>query len=171
MPRVRTSAARLRPGAAEWERRAATPASCSEGHLQQGARGRRRRASRSLAPSGEYLDASLELRTSSGRRSEERRTHEIELERRSVRRVRSARRGALGRGARGGDPHGRRDNRGAEAERQARVASARELAAAAVANVDNDQQLSVLLAIEAVERTRSVDGSVLREAEEALHRR
>ncbi len=46
----------------------------------------------------------------------------------------------------------------------------RELAAAAVANLETDQQLSVLLAIEAVERTRSVDGSVLREAEEALHR-
>ena len=39
-----------------------------------------------------------------------------------------------------------------------------------VANLENDQQLSVLLAIEAVEQTRSVDGVVLREAEEALHR-
>ena len=53
---------------------------------------------------------------------------------------------------------------------EARVASARELAAASVANLENDQQLSVLLAMEAVRRTRSVDGSVLREAEEALHR-
>jgi DNA-binding SARP family transcriptional activator/WD40 repeat protein len=51
----------------------------------------------------------------------------------------------------------------------ARVARARELAAAAVANVDVDPERSVLLAIEAVEETRSVDGSVLPEAEGALH--
>ena len=56
------------------------------------------------------------------------------------------------------------------AETEARVASARELAAAALANLENDQQLSVLLAMEAVNKTRSVDGTVLREAEEALHR-
>jgi WD40 repeat protein len=55
------------------------------------------------------------------------------------------------------------------AEAEATIASARELAAAAVANIESDQQLSILLAIEAVELTRSVDGSVLREAEEALH--
>ena len=39
-----------------------------------------------------------------------------------------------------------------------------------MANLETDQQLSVLLAIEAVQRTRSTDGSVLRESEEALHR-
>ena len=53
--------------------------------------------------------------------------------------------------------------------RQARVAFARELAAAAVANLDVDPERSILLALEAVDQTRSVDGDVLREAEEALH--
>jgi WD40 repeat protein/DNA-binding SARP family transcriptional activator len=56
------------------------------------------------------------------------------------------------------------------AEREARIAAARELAAAAAANLQVDPELSVLLAAEAVARTRSVDGSVLPEAEEALHR-
>src|SRR5215207_65555 len=56
------------------------------------------------------------------------------------------------------------------AEREARVAAARELAAASVANLEADPERSILLALEAVDRTRSVDGSVLPEAEEALHR-
>lgn len=56
------------------------------------------------------------------------------------------------------------------AETQARVATARELAAAAVANLGADAELSTLLALEAVQHTRSHDGTVLPEAEEALHR-
>ncbi len=55
------------------------------------------------------------------------------------------------------------------AEQEARVATVRELAAASVANLDADPERSILLALEAVDRTRSVDGSVLPEAEEALH--
>ncbi len=51
----------------------------------------------------------------------------------------------------------------------ARNATARELAASSVANRDTDPELSILLAMEAIDTTRSVDGSVLREAEEALH--
>jgi WD40 repeat protein/DNA-binding SARP family transcriptional activator len=56
------------------------------------------------------------------------------------------------------------------AQHQSRVASGRELAAAANANVEVDPERSILLALEAVESTRSTDGSVLPEAEEALHR-
>jgi WD40 repeat protein len=56
------------------------------------------------------------------------------------------------------------------AERQARVASARELAAAAVANLDVDSERSILLALEAVEVTWEADRTVVPEAEEALHR-
>jgi WD40 repeat protein/DNA-binding SARP family transcriptional activator len=55
------------------------------------------------------------------------------------------------------------------AEEEARTATARELAAAAVANLDVDPERSILLALEAVETTREADGAVLREAEEALH--
>jgi serine/threonine protein kinase len=57
-----------------------------------------------------------------------------------------------------------------DAERERRAAVARELASAAVANLDVDAERSILLALEAVERTPSGDGSVLPEAEEALHR-
>jgi WD40 repeat protein len=57
-----------------------------------------------------------------------------------------------------------------EAERERRVATARELAAAADANLDDDPERSVLLALAAIDQTRSSDGIVLPEAEEALHR-
>jgi WD40 repeat protein/DNA-binding SARP family transcriptional activator/class 3 adenylate cyclase/tRNA A-37 threonylcarbamoyl transferase component Bud32 len=56
------------------------------------------------------------------------------------------------------------------ADQQRRFAQSRELAAAAVANLDIDPERSILLAMEAVRATRSADGSVLPEAEEALHR-
>jgi WD40 repeat protein/DNA-binding SARP family transcriptional activator len=57
-----------------------------------------------------------------------------------------------------------------QARRAGRVATARELVAAATANVELDPERSILLALEAVEHSRSDDGSVLPEAEEALHR-
>jgi len=57
-----------------------------------------------------------------------------------------------------------------EAEQERRVATARDLAAAATLNLDADPERSILLALEAVELTRSSDGSVLPEAEQALHR-
>jgi WD40 repeat protein len=56
------------------------------------------------------------------------------------------------------------------AERDSRIATARELAAAAVASLDHDSERSVLLAMQAVKTTRTADGTVLPEAEEALHR-
>jgi WD40 repeat protein/serine/threonine protein kinase/DNA-binding winged helix-turn-helix (wHTH) protein len=58
----------------------------------------------------------------------------------------------------------------ADAEHERRTAVARELASAAVANLDEDAERSVLLALEAVDQTRAADGSVLPEAKEALHR-
>jgi WD40 repeat protein len=60
------------------------------------------------------------------------------------------------------------DQRGqAEAERQ--IATARELAAAANANLDDDPERSILLALAAIDATRDHGGTVLREAVEALH--
>jgi WD40 repeat protein/DNA-binding SARP family transcriptional activator len=57
------------------------------------------------------------------------------------------------------------------ARREGRVAMARELAAAANANVEVDPERSILLALEAVRRSGGADAaSVLPEAEEALHR-
>jgi len=51
-----------------------------------------------------------------------------------------------------------------------RVATARELAAAALNNMDVDPELSILLALEAVDETFETENTVLKEAEEALHR-
>jgi WD40 repeat protein len=61
-------------------------------------------------------------------------------------------------------------NQQGRAEREGQVAVARGLAAAAVANLEEDPERSILLALEAVNATRSQDGMVLPEAEEALHR-
>jgi hypothetical protein len=55
------------------------------------------------------------------------------------------------------------------AHREVRVAEARALAAASVANLDADPGRSLQLALEAVGATRE-DGIVLPEAEEAVHR-
>jgi WD40 repeat protein len=117
-----------------------------------------------------YLKASIEHRDRARRKEKERRDHEAALERRSVRRLRGLVAVFAVAALVAGSLTIVATNQGGRAEREARIASARELAAAAVANIENDQQLSVLLAIEAVERTRSEDGTVLREAEEALHR-
>jgi WD40 repeat protein/class 3 adenylate cyclase len=118
----------------------------------------------------EYLEAS---RVESDRRNadeEARRAHEQELERRSFRRLRAlvAVLGAAALVAAGLTLFAT-SQRG-RAQIQERTAVARELAAASVANLDVDPERSVLLALEAIERTRSVDGTVLPEAEEALHR-
>ena len=57
-----------------------------------------------------------------------------------------------------------------QAEREATIATARELAAAAVGNLEADPERSVLLALEAVDTTRRNGGDALPEAVEALHR-
>ena len=64
---------------------------------------------------------------------------------------------------------GRAQDEAQRAERQASVASARELASAAVANLDVDPERSILLALEAVDATWETDRTVVPEAEEALH--
>jgi WD40 repeat protein len=56
------------------------------------------------------------------------------------------------------------------AQSQGRIAYARELAAASLSNLGIDPERSVLLALNAISTTRTVDGSVLPEATEALHR-
>ena len=56
-----------------------------------------------------------------------------------------------------------------DARDDARLATARQLAASAQANLDVDPERSILLAIEAAETTRRHDGTVLIEAQQALH--
>ena len=56
------------------------------------------------------------------------------------------------------------------AEREAVQSAARELAFASIANLKIDPERAVLLAMASADRTRSADGTVLPEAEDALHR-
>lgn len=119
---------------------------------------------------GAYLDASRAERDRRQADEEARAAHERDLERRSVRRLRALV-GVLAAAmvvAIALTIFATRES--GRAAREERNASARELAAASVANLDVDPERSILLALEAVELTRSVDGTVLPEAEEALHR-
>jgi WD40 repeat protein/transcriptional regulator with XRE-family HTH domain len=56
------------------------------------------------------------------------------------------------------------------AQNDRRIATARELAAASLNNLDADPERSILLALQSVSTTRAVDGTVLPESLEALHR-
>ena len=56
------------------------------------------------------------------------------------------------------------------AQVERRISYARELSAAAVNSLETDPERSILLALQAVSTTRSTDGIILPEAEEALHR-
>ena len=120
-------------------------------------------------PERSYLKASIDRRERERAEEDERRKRELRTERRSRTRLRalvavlgvaSIVAASLTLVA---------TSQSGRAEREARIAGARELAAAAVSNLDVDPERSILLAIEAVRRTRSVDGTVLPEAEEALH--
>ena len=117
-----------------------------------------------------FLDAGLQQRATERSEEADRHAREVALERRSVARLRGLVAVfavlALVAGALSTVAVGQR--RRAQAE--SRVAAARELASAAVANLDVDPERSVLLAIEAIDVTHDADGTVVREAEEALHR-
>jgi len=63
----------------------------------------------------------------------------------------------------------RAEDAGELAEIQARIATARELASSALANVELDPQLGLLLALRSIDETYLVDGTILPEAENALH--
>jgi len=117
----------------------------------------------------EYVDASLAERDAQRRAEEARRQRETRLRRRSVNRLRGLVAvlviGALVAASLAvvaGD-------RGRQAEREARVATARELAAAAVDSLDVDPARSLNLALQAVDTTYGVDWTALPEATEALH--
>jgi WD40 repeat protein/class 3 adenylate cyclase len=117
-----------------------------------------------------YLEASQRERQRRREEEEARDARERELERRSFRRLRALV-AVLAAAAvvAGGLTIFATTQRG-RAEEERRNATARGLAAASVANLDVDPQRSILLALEAIEATRSADGTVLPEAEEALHR-
>ena len=116
-----------------------------------------------------YLRESVERRDQERAAETARQERERALERRSIRRLRGL--VALGMAAAlvattltvlAVEQRGR-------AEDEARISRARELAVTAIDQLDVDNQRGLLLAIEAVEMTHAVDGTVLREAQEALH--
>ncbi|HKA69804.1 MAG TPA: BTAD domain-containing putative transcriptional regulator [Actinomycetes bacterium] len=114
----------------------------------------------------DFLDASSAREASELRAAQS----QVRRERRTVRRLRWLLAGVAVLGIVAGLLTVVATDQSRRAEGEARIAAARELAAAATANLEVDPELSMLLAVEAVARTRSVDGSVLPEAEEALHR-
>jgi WD40 repeat protein/DNA-binding SARP family transcriptional activator len=117
-----------------------------------------------------YLKASVDQRDRARLEERARRAREAQIERRSVRRLRGLVAVFAVAALVAGSLTIVATNQGGRAEREARVARARELAAAAVANLDADPDLSIILAMEAVRITRSVDGWVSPEAVDALHR-
>jgi WD40 repeat protein/DNA-binding SARP family transcriptional activator/class 3 adenylate cyclase len=128
-------------------------------------------------PERAYLKASVDQRDREREEVELQRERGAQTERRSARRLRGLLVVFAAAALIGGSltlvatNQSKRAGREADrAEREARIATARELAAAATSNLDVDPELSVLLAVQAIKTTRSVDGTVLPEGEEALHR-
>ncbi|HUG46963.1 MAG TPA: BTAD domain-containing putative transcriptional regulator [Candidatus Limnocylindria bacterium] len=117
----------------------------------------------------EYLSASRAEREAAEAAAVARRDRERALERRAVSRLRALLTvfafGTIVAGGLAAFAFGEQ----ARAEQEARRATARELAGAALANLGADPDLAIHLALGAVELTRERDGVVLREAEEALH--
>jgi len=116
-----------------------------------------------------YLKASLDERDREAAAEDQRRLREARLEQRSRTRLRALVAVFAVAALVAGSLTVVAKNQSERATREARIARARELASAAMANLEADPERSIMLAMSAVEETRSVDGTVLREAEEALH--
>jgi WD40 repeat protein/DNA-binding SARP family transcriptional activator/tRNA A-37 threonylcarbamoyl transferase component Bud32 len=161
----------LASAAADWE-----AAGSDESFLLRGARLERIAAwaeTTTVAPSvGEaaYLRASVERRDEERATEAARREHERALERRSIRRLHGVVAAVTAAALVASVLTAVAVDQRGQARREARLATARELAAAAIANLEIDPERSILLAMEAVKTTRSSDRTVLAEAEEALHR-
>jgi WD40 repeat protein len=117
----------------------------------------------------EYIEASLRDRRLERAAEEARQTRERALERRSVNRLRAivavlsvaaVVASALTIVA---------SNQRRRADEQAQIATARQLAANAVANLEKDPELGILLALRAVDMARPGGGPALWEAEDVLH--
>jgi WD40 repeat protein/DNA-binding SARP family transcriptional activator/class 3 adenylate cyclase len=117
-----------------------------------------------------YLKASVDQRDREREEEQRRRDREARVERRSARRLRGLVAVFAVAALIAGSLTVIATQQSTRAERAARIAKARELATAAMANLEADPELGVLLASEAVRTTRSADGTVVADAEEALHR-
>ena len=116
-----------------------------------------------------YLQASVRQRDEESAAEGSRLAKERVLERRSVRRLRGVVAALTAAALVAGGLTIVATNQSRKAEREARIAQARELASAAVANLDVDPERSILLALQAVATTRR-DETVLPDAVEAIHR-
>jgi WD40 repeat protein/DNA-binding SARP family transcriptional activator len=162
---------RLAAAAAQWAESGREPSYLLAGSRLSQTAGWAETASLELTPvERDLVQASLAERDRADAREEERRAREVAVQRQAVRRLRGLV-AALGLGglvAASLSLYALGESQRAGFE--ARVAAAREVAAASIASLGVDTELSVLLAIEAASLTLTSDGVVLREAEEALHR-
>ncbi|MDP9301776.1 MAG: WD40 repeat domain-containing protein, partial [Actinomycetota bacterium] len=115
-----------------------------------------------------FVDASLHQREEELEAARRRQEHERSLERRSVQRLRAL--VALGVAAAlvASTLTAIAVRQRSSARRDARVATSRELASAAEANLEIDPERSIMLALQAVETTRE-DGTMVPDAVQALH--
>jgi len=160
----------LEAGAAEWDAGDRDPSLLLRGSRLEQIEDWNSRTDLALtALTREYVEASLRERDAARRVEDARRQREASLRRRSVHRLRGLVAVlAVGALVAASLALVARD-RGRQAEREARIATAREMAGAAIGSLDVDAQRSLRLALEAVETTYRVDGTVLPEATEALH--
>jgi WD40 repeat protein/class 3 adenylate cyclase len=162
---------RLALAAREWLDAERDPSFLLAGSRLEQFEGWRRSSAISVTPEErEFVEASVAERDRRQAEDEAREARERELERRSFRRLRAIVAVLAGAALIAAALTVFAFTQRGRAEQEGRVAVARELAAAAVANLEVDAERSILLALEAVNQTRAVDGSVLPEAEEALHR-
>ena len=117
----------------------------------------------------EYLDATLRAREKEQAEEHVRQKREALLNRRALNRLRAAVAVLLIGMVAAGSLAVLAQQRGVAAEREARIATARQLVAAASASLTVNTDRSLSLALQAVETTRRVDGTVLPEAEQILH--
>ncbi len=162
---------RVAAAAAEWDAAARDPSLLARGAQLERVESWASSSGLALAAvEREFLDASLRQREAEMSAETARRGREAALERRAVRRLRGLvavlTAGVLVAAGLAFFAAGQ----GQRAEREARSATARELAAAAVANLETDPDLAILLALAGADATLEPDGVVLREAEEALRR-
>ncbi|HEY6567569.1 MAG TPA: BTAD domain-containing putative transcriptional regulator, partial [Actinomycetota bacterium] len=117
-----------------------------------------------------YLKASIDERMRERAIEDERREHEVRLEQRSKVRLRALVAVFAVAALIAGSLTIVATSQSEKADDAARISHARSLAAASIASLEEDPERGVLLAIEAAEETRALDGSVLPEAIDALHR-
>ena len=160
----------LANAAAEWKSGERDPSFLLRGARLEQASSWAERATLDLSEDDRtYLQASVRQRDEESAAEGSRLAKERVLERRSVRRLRGVVAALTAAALVAGGLTIVATNQSRKAEREARIAQARELASAAVANLEVDPERSILLALQAVATTRR-DETVLPDAVEAIHR-